>query len=86
MLPKSDPGGRSCGIPELQEGSAVEGSISPAFYEACSKPGKSTWPMANGGGVVSKLGRKLPAYIATVQGNGNLLVGKATLASRPQAR
>jgi len=43
--------------------------------------------MGNGGGVWSQqLAAKL-SYIATVQGNENLLVGKALhWASRPQAR
>lgn len=46
-----------------------------AFYEALLEAKGLTFS-ANGVGGVGKGGRKL-SYIATVQGNGNLLVGKA---------
>ncbi|MCP9916250.1 AbrB family transcriptional regulator [Cyanobium sp. ATX 6F1] len=46
-----------------------------AFYEALLEA-KGVSLGTNGGGSVGKGGRKL-SYVATVQGNGNLLIGKA---------
>ena len=45
-----------------------------AFYEALL--GAKGLELGGGGGAIGKGGRKL-SYTATVQGNGNLLVGKA---------
>ena len=44
-----------------------------AFYEALLEAKEDS---LGGGGKVGKGGRKL-SYVATVQGNGNLLIGKA---------
>ena len=64
---------RSCGyVSKKKDGS--ERLNFTAFYEALlSAKGVS---LAEGGGGKGKGGRKL-SYVATVQGNGNLLVGKA---------
>ena len=45
-----------------------------AFYEALLEAKGINF--ASGGGAIGKGGRKL-SYVATVQGNGNLLIGKA---------
>jgi hypothetical protein len=65
---------RSCGyVSSKKEGG--ERLNFTAFYEALLEA--KGFNLGNGGGKgTSKPGRKL-SYVATVQGNGNLLVGKA---------
>ena len=47
-----------------------------AFYEALLEAKGVNLGVGGGGGGIGKGGRKL-SYMATVQGNGNLLIGKA---------
>ena len=47
-----------------------------AFYEALLEAKGVNLGVGGGGGGIGKGGRKL-SYVATVQGNGNLLIGKA---------
>ena len=64
---------RSCGYVSTKKDGSERLNFT-AFYEALlSAKGVS---LAEGGGSKGKGGRKL-SYVATVQGNGNLLVGKA---------
>ena len=63
---------RSCGYVSSRKDGAERLNFT-AFYEALLE---AKGVELSGGGKVGKGGRKL-SYVATVQGNGNLLVGKA---------
>jgi hypothetical protein len=63
---------RSCGYVSTKK-DGTERLNFTAFYEALLE---AKGVELGGGGKVGKGGRKL-SYVATVQGNGNLLVGKA---------
>jgi hypothetical protein len=65
---------RSCGYVSTKKDGAERLNFT-AFYEALLEA-KGVSLGEGGGRVRGKAGRKL-SYIATVQGNGNLLVGKA---------
>lgn len=63
---------RSCGYVSTKKDGSERLNFT-AFYEALLE---AKGVELGGGGKVGKGGRKL-SYVATVQGNGNLLVGKA---------
>ncbi|MEB3333106.1 MAG: AbrB family transcriptional regulator [Synechococcaceae cyanobacterium] len=64
---------RSCGYVSTKKDGSERLNFT-AFYEALLEAKGVS--LADGGGSKGKGGRKL-SYVATVQGNGNLLVGKA---------
>ena len=64
---------RSCGYVSSKKDGAPRLNFT-AFYEALLEAKGVS--LGGGGGGTGKAGRKL-SYVATVQGNGNLLVGKA---------
>jgi hypothetical protein len=64
---------RSCGYVSTKKDGAERLNFT-AFYEALLEA--KGLSLGGGGGGTGKGGRKL-SYVATVQGNGNLLVGKA---------
>ena len=64
---------RACGYVSTKKDGSERLNFT-AFYEALLKA--KGLSLGNGGAGGGKAGRKL-SYVATVQGNGNLLVGKA---------
>jgi hypothetical protein len=66
---------RACGYVSTKKDGAERLNFT-AFYEALLEAKGVSLGEAGGRGGSGKAGRKL-SYIATVQGNGNLLVGKA---------
>jgi hypothetical protein len=66
---------RSCGYLSAKKDGSERLNFT-AFYEALLEAKGVSLGNGSGNGTVTKAGRKL-SYIATVQGNGNLLVGKA---------
>ncbi|CAI8160332.1 MAG: AbrB family transcriptional regulator [Prochlorococcus sp.] len=66
---------RSCGYVSTKK-SGGERLNFTSFYEALLEAKGVNLGVTGGGAGVGKGGRKL-SYVATVQGNGNLLIGKA---------
>jgi len=66
---------RSCGYLSTKKDGSERLNFT-AFYEALLEAKGVSLGNGSGNGMGTKAGRKL-SYIATVQGNGNLLVGKA---------
>ena len=66
---------RSCGYLSTKKDGSERLNFT-AFYEALLEAKGVSLGTGSGNGSGTKAGRKL-SYIATVQGNGNLLVGKA---------
>ena len=65
---------KACGYVSTKKGGGERLNFT-AFYEALLEA-KGVNLAAEGSGGIGKGGRKL-SYVATVQGNGNLLIGKA---------